>query len=382
MNIFKNCSAETTAARASGHIDEATGGVSPSIQPSTTFARDSEYALIDAALSYGRDENTGYPVVEKTLCDLEGGAEALLFGSGMAAASAILQSLQPGDRIVAPRIMYWGLRHWLQSFSERWGLQLDFYDPDSTGSLEDTVAAAETRILWIETPANPTWEIIDIAAAAECAHKNGALLVVDSTVSTPVLTQPIKLGADIVMHAATKYLNGHCDVVAGALVFAERDNFFAEVREARIHAGAILGSFEAWLLQRGMRTLYLRVQKASASALTIAKHFENHDRLNSVLYPGLESHSGHAIAQTQMIGGFGGMLSILVDGGEQMALKVAKRCGLFARATSLGGVESLIEHRRTIEGPHSPIPPELLRLSIGIESVEDLIADLEQALDY
>jgi cystathionine gamma-synthase len=203
---------------------------------------------------------------------------------------------------------------------------------------------------------------------------------VDSTVPTPVLTRPLEHGADIVMHSATKYLNGHGDVVAGALVTKREDEQWRHIEEIRAEGGAILGSFEAWLLQRGMRTLFLRVGKASAAALQIARHFENHPQLERVLYPGLPSHPGHEIARRQMAGGFGGMLSLRVKGGEEAALAVASRLKTFIRATSLGGVESLVEHRYSIEGPNSPIPKNLLRLSIGIESTDDLIADLEQAL--
>ncbi|HWM27839.1 MAG TPA: PLP-dependent aspartate aminotransferase family protein, partial [Woeseiaceae bacterium] len=212
------------------------------------------------------------------------------------------------------------------------------------------------------------------------AHRIGARLAVDSTVPTPVLTRPIELGANLVMHSATKYLNGHGDVVAGALVTARDDEHWQNIHRVRAEGGAILGSFEAWLLQRGMRTLFVRVNKASASALRIAEHFDGHPELESVLYPGLASHAGHDIARRQMQGGFGGMLSLCVRGGEQAALSVAKRCRVFIRATSLGGVESLIEHRYSIEGAKSPIPKNLLRLSIGIEHADDLVADLEQAL--
>ena len=234
----------------------------------------------------------------------------------------------------------------------------------------------------METPCNPTWVIIDIAAAAEVAHDIGAHLAVDSTVATPVLTQPIRHGADIVVHSATKYLNGHCDVVAGAVLCAEEDDLWQRIHEIRTQAGAIPGSLESWLLQRSMRTLFLRVRKASESAMAIAEHFEGHRNLKAVNYPGLPSHPGHEIARRQMDGGFGGMLSIRVRGGAAEPLNVVKRCKVFTRATSLGGVESLIEHRYSIEGKDSPIPKDLLRLSVGIEAVEDLIADLEQALDY
>lgn len=375
-------SVETLVAQGMHYIDPQTGGVVPPVQPSTTFARDENYSLISAEHSYARDENPVYGCAEDMLRALEGGEDALLFASGMAAASAVFQSLKPGDRVVAPTVMYWGLRHWLIDFAQTWGLVLDFYDPDAPGDLEEVVGRADrTRIVWLETPCNPTWTVVDIAAGAQIAHTAGAQLVVDSTVATPVLTRPLELGADIVMHSGTKYLNGHGDVVAGALVCKTTDSLWERVREMRIHAGAVLGSFEAWLLQRGMRTLFLRVSRASESALAIAQHFESHPQIERVLYPGLKSHPRHDVACEQMTGGFGGMLSLRVRGGREAALAVARGCRTFIRATSLGGVESLIEHRYSIEGADSPIPEDLLRLSIGVERCEDLVADLENAFE-
>ncbi len=371
---------ETSAAQALHFIDKITGAIVPAIQPSTTFARDSDYALISADHSYGRDQNPSYLAAEKLVANLEGAESALLFSSGMAAAMAVVQSLEPGDHIVAPKVMYWGLRNWLVKFCANWGLDLDLYDLADPAALAQCVKPGKTRLVWIETPCNPTWDVVDIAAASRVARAAKAMLVVDSTVATPVLTRPIELGADIVMHSATKYLNGHGDVVAGVLATAKNDAFWERVSEVRSHGGAIAGSFEAWLLQRGMRTLYLRVRQASASAMSIASHFDRHPKLSSVLYPGLTSHPGHAVAKRQMHGGFGGMLSLRVKGGESAALAVATQCRVFIPATSLGGVESLIEHRYSIEGASSPIPKDLLRLSVGIEHVDDLIADLEQAL--
>lgn len=371
---------ETWLAQGLHYVDPVTGAVVPPISPSTTFARDADYRLVSASHSYARDENATFPLVEQMLARLEGGAAAMLFSSGMAAAMAVVQSLEPGDHIVAPKVMYWGLRNWLVRFCERWGLAISLYDSTRPGDLERAVQKGKTQLVWIETPCNPTWDVVDIAEAAAIAHDIGARLAVDSTVPTPVLTRPLELGADIVMHSATKYLNGHGDVVAGALVTKREDEQWKRIEEIRAEGGAILGSFEAWLLQRGMRTLFLRVGKASAAALQIAEHFENHPQLERVLYPGLPSHPGHEIARRQMTGGFGGMLSLRVGGGEQAALAVARRCKTFIRATSLGGVESLIEHRYSIEGPTSPIPKDLLRLSIGIEATDDLVADLEQAL--
>ena len=380
MGSKSDLSPETKNAQALGQVDAMTGGITPAIQPSTTFLRDENYQLINARHSYGRAENPGFDIAESVLAELEGGAAALLFSSGMSAAMAIVQSLLPGDRIVAPKIMYWGLRKWLVAFCGKWGLRLDLFDPADSRALERAVRSEETKLVWIESPCNPTWDIIDIAAAAEIAHGAGAWLAVDSTASTPVLTQPIRYGADVVVHSATKYLNGHCDLVAGAVIAARKGELFEQIDEIRTQAGAILGSFEAWLLQRGMRTLFLRVRKASESALAIAKRFDGHPRLHAVLYPGLPSHPGHAIAKRQMNGSFGGMLSLRVKGDEHAALGIVKRCKVFKRATSLGGVESLIEHRHSIEGEQSPVPKDLVRLSIGIESVDDLIADLERAL--
>ena len=371
---------ETLAAQALHRIDPQTGGLVPPIQPSTTYARDADYRLLAEPYAYSRDANPTAEPAEALLAALEGGPLARLFASGKAAAAAVLQALAPGDHVVAPRLMYWGLRNFLVDFAETWGLGLDLFDPADPEALARAVSPGRTKLVWIETPCNPTWEVIDIAASAALAHQAGARLVVDSTVATPVLTRPLVLGADLVMHSATKYLNGHGDVLAGALVTARDDPFWARVCANRSGYGAVLGPFEAWLLLRGLRTLFLRVGRASESALRVARHVEGRTDLAAVLYPGLESHPGYATARAQMAGGFGGMLSLRMAGGADAALDVVKRCRVFQRATSLGGVESLIEHRATIEGSSSPVPQDLLRLSIGIEDPEDLIADLEQAL--
>ena len=376
-----NLSPETKNAQALHQFDVHTGGLMPPIQPSSTYVRDENYELIDARHSYGRDENPGYLVAERVIAELEGAPAALLFSSGTSAAMSVVQSLKPGDRMVAPRVMYWGLRNWLVEFCDHWGLGLELFDSADPDALANIVNLDKTKLVWIESPCNPSWDVIDIAVAAEIAHGAGAWLAVDSTVATPVLTQPIKYGADIVMHSATKYLNGHCDVTAGALATASEDELWESICDIRCKGGAILGSFDAWLLQRGMRTLFLRIRKASESALALAKHFERHAAVESVIYPGLPSHPGHEIARRQMEGGFGGMLCIQVKGGPDAALNIVKQCKVFTRATSFGGVESLVEHRYSIEGENSPVPKDWIRLSIGIESVDDLIADLEQALE-
>lgn len=359
--------------------DRESGEVVPAIHPATTYARDEAYRLPSSRM-YSRDDNATTEPAEALLAALEGGAGALTFASGMAAASAVFQTLAPGDHVVAPRIMYWALRGWLLEFGKRWGVGVDLVDTHDLDALRATVRPGVTRVVWLETPANPTWDVTDIAAAAQLAHDAGARLAVDSTAATPVHTRPLALGADLVMHSATKYLNGHSDVIGGALVTRALDEPWQRLRTHRRAGGAVLGPFEAWLLHRGMRTLAVRVRRQSASAMHVAAALEGHPALASVLYPGLPSHPHHAVAARQMTGGFGGMLSLRVHGGAPAALAVAGKLKLFARATSLGGVESLVEHRASVEPPDSPVPKDLLRISIGLEDPDELVADLRAAL--
>jgi len=371
---------ETVAAQGLGWIDAGTGAVTPGIQPSSTFLRDPDNQY-RRGRAYARADNPTFDQPEAVLASLEKGAAAALFASGMAAATACFLALRPGDHVVAPKVMYWSLRNWLGTYARDWGLDVDFVDMADLGALTRAMMPGRTRLVWVETPANPLWTITDIAAAATIVHAAGARLAVDSTVATPVLTQPLALGADIVMHSATKYLNGHSDVVAGALVAREEDDYWARIKAVRVQGGGILGSFEAWLLMRGLRTLFPRVRAAMGNAAKLARALEKNPRVTEVLYPGLAGFPGHDIAARQMVGGFGAMLSIRVAGGEAAAIAAAAKVKIWKRATSLGGVESLIEHRRSVEGADSPCPPDLLRLSVGIESADDLIVDLEQALD-
>lgn len=372
-------SPETLSAQALGRVDPISRALIPSLHPSTTFERDADGGY-SSGRGYARPHNPTYDEAEDLLTALEGGHDCLLFASGMAAANAVFQALLPGDHVVAPKVMYWALRKWLVDFAVSWGLEVEFVDTHDLAALQAAMRPGKTRLVWLETPANPTWDITDIRAAAAIAHGARARLAVDSTVASPVLTRPIELGADLVVHSASKYLNGHSDVLAGAVVGARDDGFWQRIRAWRRDGGAMLGTLEAWLLQRGMRTLFVRVARSSESALAIAEHFLGHRRISHVLYPGLPGHPGHAIAARQMQGGFSGMLSLRIKGGEATAMAVAAKVQVFKRATSLGGVESLIEHRASIEGPASPVPVDLLRLSIGLESRDDLIADLEQAL--
>jgi cystathionine gamma-synthase len=371
---------ETIAAQGGGNVDPVTGAIVPPIHMATTFVRDADNQY-RRGYCYGRSDNATVRQVEELLAHLELAETCLLFASGMAAATTALLALPRPAHVVAPTAMYYGLRHWLREDAPTYGLEVTFFDQMRVGAMAEAIRPGETKLVWIETPSNPTCAITDIAAAARCAHAAGALLAVDSTVPTPVLTQPITLGADLVLHSATKYLNGHSDVVAGAIVFARADATLERAARLRMALGAVLGPFEAALLLRGMRTLHLRVRHQSASALRIANEFAGHPQVSRVLYPGLPHHPGHTIAARQMSGGFGGLLSLHIAGGERAAIAVAGAMDVWRRATSLGGVESLVEHRSSLEGTASDCPSDLLRLSVGLESVDDLIADIAQALD-
>lgn len=370
----------TLTAQAMGRIDPLTRGVVPPIHVSTTYIRDEDNGY-SSGFIYGRPDNETVHEAQAVLAMLEEArAGALLFGSGMAAATAVFQALSPGDHVVASRLMYWALRAWLLTEATRWGLKIEFVETQDLAALEAAVRPGLTKLVWIETPSNPLWTITDIAAAARIAHQAGAKLAVDSTCASPVHTRPLTLGADIVMHAATKVLNGHSDVIAGALCASDDNAFWTRIKTVRKGQGGILGPFEAYLLMRGMRTLHVRQDRQAASAMDLARRLSSHPLVARVLYPGLPQHPGHDIAARQMEGGFGYMLSVQVSGGEAAAIKTAAHVQLYKRATSLGGVESLIEHRASIEGDGSPCPKDLLRLSTGIEDVSDLYCDLDQAL--
>jgi len=381
-----NPAPETLAAQALGWTDPTTGAVIPAIHPATTYVRAGPASAAAATRpTYTRPGNPTYLPTEALLTRLENGVDAALFASGMAAATTIFQALAPGDHVIAPRSMYWSLRSWLTGYAADWGLAVDLVPNGDLAALAATLRPGCTKLVWIETPSNPLWQISDIAACVDLvhrtgAHDGGARVAVDNTVATPVLTRPLDLGADLVMHSATKYLNGHSDVLAGALITARRDGLWQRIGRLRGGQGAVPGPFEAWLLLRGMRTLYPRVRTSCSNALVVASSLQGHPAVHQVLYPGLPHHPDHAVAVRQMQGGFGGMLSIRVRGGAAAARAVVARTRLWHAATSLGGVESLIEHRADLEGPDSGVPDDLLRLSAGIEAAEDLLADLDQAL--
>lgn len=371
---------ETIAAHALKAVDEATGAVVPPIHTSSTYARDGNYKP-RLKENYVRNGNPTLWQAEEAIAALECGASALLFASGMAAITTLLETVRHGAHVVAPDVMYYGTRDWLKRLEGLGRISLTLFDPKDEGALAAAVQKGETDLVWIETPLNPTWDVIDIEGAAKAAHEAGAILAVDATATGAVTTRPLTLGADIVFHSATKYLNGHSDVLAGVLVTREETQRWKEIATLRTKIGAPLAPLECFLLMRGMRTLFVRYRQASANAMAIARHFENHPKLERVLYPGLASHEGHAIAARQMTDGFGGMMSLLLKGGFADAQRFCTRLRVIVPATSLGGVESLAEHRKTVEGPSSPVPDNLVRLSIGIEHVDDLIADIAQALD-
>lgn len=375
-------SPETVAAQAGGAVDPVTGAIIPPMHLATTYERDADLTYPKGFI-YGRPDNATIRQTEDVITSLEGGDQTLLLPSGMAAATTVFLTLDTPAHVIAPRVMYWSLRHWLAETAPRFGIETTFVDTTDLDAIRAAVGPGPNRLIWLETPANPLWHVTDIAAVADIARGADALLAVDSTCASPVLTHPLDLGADVVMHSATKYLNGHSDVLAGSLTFSATGRAAAMAERAEAHrsgVGSILGPVEAALLLRGMRTLFVRVTRQSDSALEIARAMTGNAAVTEVLYPGLEDHPAHDIAKRQMKGGFGGMLSIRVSGGEAAAVRTAAKLTLWKRATSLGGVESLVEHRASIEGPASPCPPDLLRLSTGLENPADLVADLNQAL--
>jgi cystathionine gamma-synthase len=368
---------ETLAVHAGHHVDPATGAVTPPLSLSTTFERAADGSFPHGYL-YTRNTNPNRAALEECLAALEGGAAAAAFASGSAATASILQSLAPGDHVIAPRDLYTGTTRLLRDVLGPWGLQTTFVDMTDLAEVRRALRS-QTRLLWVETPSNPLLRISDIAALAELAHQAGARCACDNTWASPVLQRPLELGADLVMHATTKYLGGHSDVLGGAVVTRAEDEAWQRLKSVQVLGGAVPSPFDCWLVMRGIRTLPLRVRAQAESALRVATFLQGHAQVIAVHYPGLPTHPGHALAARQMRA-FGGMLSFQVRGGSAGAVGVAARLALFTRATSLGGTESLIEHRASIEGAGTLTPDDLLRVSIGLEHPDDLIADLAQAL--
>ena len=381
MTTKDRLSPETWLANGLHEHDASTGAVMPAIHPSTTFARSPDYELINADHSYARAENPTFRLPERMIAALEGAADARIFGSGMAAASLIFQTLKTGDHVVLPNEMYFNLRNWVQMFAARFAIDITMVPAGDLDALASAVRSRSTQLVWLEKTSKPLFKETSIADAAEICHAAGARLGVDGTVATPYHTQSLSLGADIVMHSTTKSLNGHSDVLGGALATREDDEAWRLLLSERENSGGLPGPMDAWLLQRGLRTFFVRMQKSSANAMQLAEFLSEHPLVERVHYPGLPNHPRHDICRQQMTRGFGSLLSFEVAGGASPALAIAAHCQVITRATSLGGVESLIEHRASIEGPDSGVPAGLLRVSVGIESPDDLRDDLTHALE-
>ncbi|MGH8292155.1 MAG: trans-sulfuration enzyme family protein [Gammaproteobacteria bacterium] len=368
---------ETLSVHAGHAPDAATSAVSPPIHLSTTYAREADGSY-PHGFSYARVANPNRVQWERCLAALEGGRTALAFASGVAAAGAVFQALKPGDHVICSRDAYHGVMRLLREIMQPWQLKLSFVDCTDLTALRRALTPA-TRLLWLETPSNPLLKITDLAAAVEIARAHDVITVCDNTFATPVLQRPFEYGVDFVMHSATKYLGGHSDVLGGAIVVRENHPLAERIRFLQSEAGAVPSPFDCWLLLRGAATLPLRVRAQAQNALELARFLAGHRAVEQVFYPGLDSHPGHALAAKQMRA-FGAMLSFTLKGGEAAAMHAAAAVNLFTRATSLGGVESLIEHRASMEGPDTQTPRNLLRVSVGVEHVGDLIADLDQAL--
>jgi len=377
MKTDRKMRIETLAVHAGHAVDSATGAVATPIHLSTTFERDAEGGYPHGYV-YGRSANPTRHALEEGLAALEGGEDAAAFGSGLAASSAVLQALAPGDHIVAPADVYHGMTKLLREVYMPWGLEVSFVDMTKLDNVSKALGP-KTKLVWVETPSNPLLKITDIAAVAEIAHAAGAFLACDNTWA-PIVQRPLELNADLVIHATTKYLGGHSDVTGGVVIAKTKTDFFERVREIQTTGGAVPSPFDCWLILRGMRSLPWRMRAHSENAGQVATWLAGHPRVESVHYPGLSSHAGHEIAARQM-SAFSGMLSFEVRGGGEAALGVAAKTTIFIRATSLGGVESLIEHRASVKGEDPRTPPGLLRLSIGLEHPDDLIEDLAQAME-
>lgn len=368
---------DTVAVHAGRSPDKSTGAIAEPIHLSTTFVREADGTFASGYI-YSREKSPNRTALEVALAALDGAPDAAAFASGLAATNALLQSLRSGDHVVCPREVYYGTKKLLAHVFDRWGLTHTIVDTTDLDAVRAAVTP-RTRLLWAETPSNPTLAVSDIAGMAEIARAAGARLVVDNTWGTPLGQRVLELGADLAMYSTTKYHGGHSDVLSGALVTRTADDWWAGIRLIQATGGAVPSPFDAWLVHRGIASMACRFRQQCASAQQVAEFLASHAAVEAVHYPSLPSHPGHAVAGRQMRA-FGGMVAVQVRGSAPEAMGVAARLQLFTRATSLGGVESLVEHRRSIEGPDSPTPDNLLRLSVGLEDPQDLVDDLAQAL--
>jgi cystathionine gamma-synthase len=369
---------ETRVIQSTHFKDKNAGAVTPPIYLSTTFERNTD-GTYPHDYVYSRMGNPNRQLLEKSIVILENGGVALAFSSGMAATTALFQTLKSGDHVLMPDDAYYSSLVLAVDLFGKWGLEMTKVDMSDLTAVEKAIQK-NTKIVWLETPSNPQLKISDIAEISKLAHQNGAICAVDNTWATPVFQRPLDLGADVVMHSSTKYFGGHSDVLGGALVLKEASDLTENLRQIQHLAGSVPSPFECWLTLRGIKTLSVRVERQTQNALQLATFLKNHPKIEAVHYPGLDSHPQFEIAKKQMIGGFGAMVSVQPIGDAQHAMAITGKLKLFTTATSLGGVESLIEHRKSIEGETSLTPDNLLRISVGLEHVEDLISDWQQAL--
>ena len=368
---------ETLAIHAGHTVDPTTAAVTPPIYLSTTFARETDGSY-RAGYVYSRYTNPNRAALEQCLAALEGGAAAAAFSSGSAATMTLLQVLGAGSHVIVPDDAYFGTIKLARDVFGPWGLEMTLVDMTNPPEVARAMRP-NTKLVWVETPSNPLLRVTDIAAIVEIAHRGGAICAVDNTWATPLLQRPLELGADVSMHSTTKYLGGHSDVLSGVLIVRERGDLLERLCAVQATGGAVPSPFECWLVLRGVRTLPVRVRAQTANAAALAEFLERHPAVEAVHYPGLASHGAHAIAARQM-SGFGGMFSVQAGENRQESLAIAGRLRVFTQATSLGGTESLVEHRASVEGPNTRAPENLLRVSVGLEHIDDLKEDFDQAL--
>jgi cystathionine gamma-synthase len=377
-NISVNMKLETLAIQSTLMPDANAGAVVPPIYLSTTFEREADGSYRHDYV-YSRADNPNRKLLESSLAVLENGAVAVSFASGMAATTALFQVLKSGDHLIVPNDAYYATNVLIAEVFVPWGLEMTKVDMTDFQQIKSAIQP-NTKLIWIETPSNPELKITDIEATANLAHEHGAILAVDNTWATPVMQRCFDFGADVVMHSTTKYFGGHSDVLSGALIFKEAGALSDKVKNIQRLTGGVPSPFDCWLITRGIKTLPLRVKAQTKTAMKLAEYLSQHPQIEAVHYPGLPSHPQHEIAKRQMTGGFGGMLAVQIKGDSKNAMAVTGRLKLFTTATSLGGVESLIEHRKSVESPDSPTPDNLLRISVGLENIEDLIEDWAKAL--
>ena len=369
---------ETRAIQSTLIKDESASSVTQPIYLSTTFERETDGTYAHGYI-YSRLDNPNRKQLEESAAMLENGSRAFAFSSGMAAINTVFQTLKTGDHVIIPDDAYYATEILLKDVYERWGLQMTKADMSNIDTVKNAIRP-NTKLIWVETPSNPQLKITDIEAVASIAHKANALCVVDNTWATPLLQQPLSLGADAVMHSTTKYFGGHCDVLGGLLALNNNNELAEKISVIQTKAGAVPSPFDCWMVSRGIKTLSLRLKQQTANAMALAQYLSSHPKIEKVNYPGLPSHPNHAVAAKQMKGGFGAMLSAEIKGGTEDAMALTGRLKLFTTATSLGGVESLVEHRQSVEGPYTKTPANLLRISAGIEHIDDLIEDWKEAL--